>query len=54
MGGQDTSVGIATGYGLDGRDSNPDRDKVFLFSTTSRPAETHPPSYPMSTGGDFP
>jgi hypothetical protein len=35
---QDSSVGIATGYGLDGRGSNPGRGKIFLFSTASRPA----------------
>jgi hypothetical protein len=34
----DSSVGIATGYGLDSLGSIPDRNKVFLFSTTSRPA----------------
>jgi hypothetical protein len=35
---QDSSFGIATGYGLNGQCSNPGRGKVFLFSTTSRPA----------------
>jgi hypothetical protein len=34
----DRSVGIAMGYGLEGRDSIPGRDKIFLFSITSRPA----------------
>jgi hypothetical protein len=43
-----SSVGIATGYGLDDRDvksSSPGRDKNFLFSMTSRPAlgSTQPP-----------
>jgi hypothetical protein len=39
-----SSSGIVIGYGLEGRVSNPDRDKTFLFST-SRPAlgPTHPP-----------
>jgi hypothetical protein len=35
---RDSSVSIATGKGSDGRDSNPDRGKIFLFSVTSRPA----------------
>jgi hypothetical protein len=30
------SVGIATGYGLDGRGLNPGRVDIFLFSTSSR------------------
>jgi hypothetical protein len=38
-------VGIATGYGLDSRDSIPDRSKIFLLSIASRPAvkPTQPP-----------
>jgi hypothetical protein len=47
-----SSVGIATGYGLDrsgrprGLSSSPGRVKNFLFSTTSRPAlwPTQPPN----------
>jgi hypothetical protein len=36
---RDSSVGIAKGYGLDGRDSVPDGDKVFvLYSSASRSA----------------
>jgi hypothetical protein len=35
---RNSSVGMATGYGLDGRDSIPNRGKVFLFFTASRPA----------------
>jgi hypothetical protein len=31
-------VGMATGYGLDGRSLIPGRAKIFLFSTASRPA----------------
>jgi hypothetical protein len=31
---------IATGYGLEGHVSIPVRDKIILFSTTSRPALT--------------
>jgi hypothetical protein len=34
-----SSVDILTGYGLDGRDSIPNRDKnIFLYSTAFRPA----------------
>jgi hypothetical protein len=32
---RDSSVGIATGYGLNRRNSNPGKDKIFLFYTTS-------------------
>jgi hypothetical protein len=36
------SIGIATGYVLEGRGSIPGRDKLFLFfSTVSRPALGH-------------
>jgi hypothetical protein len=35
---RDSSVGIATGYGLGGRSSIPYRGKIFMFSTASRPA----------------
>jgi hypothetical protein len=46
---RDSSVGIATGYGLDSRGvgvKSPGRDKKFLFSTSSRPAlgTTQPPT----------
>jgi hypothetical protein len=46
----DSSVGIATGYGLDGLGSIPGRGKRFLHSvqTGSGP---HPASYPMGTDG---
>jgi hypothetical protein len=45
---QDTSVGIATGYGLDDQghgSSSPSRVKNFHFSMSSRPAlgSTQPP-----------
>jgi hypothetical protein len=32
----DSSVGIKTGYGLDGQGSIPGRGKIFLLSTASR------------------
>jgi hypothetical protein len=40
---RDSSVGTATGYGPDGR--VPDRVKIFIFSTSSRPVlgPTQPP-----------
>jgi hypothetical protein len=38
---RDTSVGVATGYGLDGRDSNPG-------------PSAYPASYSIGNGGDFP
>jgi hypothetical protein len=34
----DSSLGIATGCGLDNRGSIPNRGKIFLFSIDSRPA----------------
>jgi hypothetical protein len=42
---RDSSVGIATGYGLDDRSSIPGRDKIFLFSIAPVLAlgSTHPP-----------
>jgi hypothetical protein len=45
---RDSSVGIATGYGLDdqgGGNSSPSRVKIFHFSISSRPAlgSTQPP-----------
>jgi hypothetical protein len=55
---RDSSVGIATGYGLDdqgGESSSPGRVKIFHFSISSRPAlgSTQPP-IKMGTGGSFP
>jgi hypothetical protein len=38
---RDSSVGIATGYGLEDQGSNPGRSKIFLFSTAPRPALRH-------------
>jgi hypothetical protein len=41
----DISLDIGTGYGLDGKGSIPGRDKMFFYSTASRPAlgPTQPP-----------
>jgi hypothetical protein len=46
---RDSSVGIATGYGLDGRNSNTGRGKVLLSSGSG----AHPASYPMGIGDSF-
>jgi hypothetical protein len=46
-----SSVGIPTGYGLDGRGSIPKREKIFLFSSVQTGSGTHPASYPMDPGG---
>jgi hypothetical protein len=43
------SVGIAMGYGLDGRGSSPGRGKSVLTASGA-----HPASHPMSTGGILP
>jgi hypothetical protein len=42
------------GYGLNGLDSTPGRDKIFLFATESKPARGHPSSYPVVAGDCFP
>jgi hypothetical protein len=34
---RDSSVGITTGYGLDGQDSIPGRGKIFRLPIASRP-----------------
>jgi hypothetical protein len=49
---QDSSVGIATGYEVDGRSSILGRGKRF-FSTPQRPG-AHPSSFPMGNVGFFP
>jgi hypothetical protein len=55
---RDSSVGIATGYGLDdpgGGSSSPGRVKNFHLYISSRPAlGSTPTSYKMGTGGSFP
>jgi hypothetical protein len=50
-----SSVIIVSDYGLDDRDSIPDRGRGFcssLFVQTGSVA--HPASYPMGAGGPFP
>jgi hypothetical protein len=46
---QNSSVGIATGCGLDERCSIPDRSKITLLSTSSQRLGVHLASYPMGT-----
>jgi hypothetical protein len=50
-----SSVGTATGYGLDDRDSIRDRvNKSFsVFHIFQTGLEAHPVSYPMGTGGHY-
>jgi hypothetical protein len=50
---RDSSVGIAMGYGLDGRGSAKARDFSLLPSVQTG-CGAHPASYPMCTGGFFP
>jgi hypothetical protein len=52
--GQDYSVGIATGYGLDGCGSSPGRGMTFFFTPQHPYRLTHPASSPMGTGSSFP
>jgi hypothetical protein len=54
---RDSSVGIATGYGLDRRGSILDSGKRFLFSllhSFQTDSGAHPASYSMRMGGSFP
>jgi hypothetical protein len=55
----DSSVGIATGYGLEdqggGGSSSPGRVKIFsLLYIVQTGSGVHPTSYKMGTGGSFP
>jgi hypothetical protein len=48
------SVGIATGYGLDGRGSISGRlGKFSPLHSVQTGSGAHPGSYPVGTGGDF-
>jgi hypothetical protein len=55
LGSRDSSVGIATGYRLDGQGYIPGREKKS-FSTPQHPDWfwAHPASYPVGTGVSFP
>jgi hypothetical protein len=51
----DSSVVVATGYGLDGRDSIPGKARDFsLLHNIQTCSEIHPASYPIGIGGSFP
>jgi hypothetical protein len=51
---RDSSVGIATFYGLEYQGSTPGKEKYFtLLHRAQIGSEAHPASYPMDTGGDF-
>jgi hypothetical protein len=50
-----SSVVVATGYGLVCQGSNPGTTSFFLFvHSTQSDSRTHPVTYPMGTGDDFP
>jgi hypothetical protein len=49
---QNSSVGIATAYDLDGRGSNPGMGKIFLYNVQMG-SEAHPASYPMGNVDNF-
>jgi hypothetical protein len=55
---RDSSVGIATGYGMDdqgGGSSSPGNVNTFsLFHIVQTGSGVHPTSYPMCTEGSFP
>jgi hypothetical protein len=51
---RDSSVGIATGYELNGPGSIPSRDKIIsLPHSVQTGSVTNPASYPISKGGSF-
>jgi hypothetical protein len=49
-----SSVGIATDYGLGGRNSVPGRAKKFFLHSIHAGFEAHPASYPVGTWDSFP
>jgi hypothetical protein len=54
---RNSAVGIATGYGLDGRGVGvrvPVGSIIFFFHVVQTGSGTHPASYPMGTGVIFP
>jgi hypothetical protein len=52
---RNNSVGIATGYGLNSPGSISDRRKiVFHYQSVQTSSGTHPASYPMGNGDEFP
>jgi hypothetical protein len=51
---RESSLGIATGHGLEGRGSIHSRSKIFLYSAASRPALGTPSLLPNGYRGLFP
>jgi hypothetical protein len=51
---QDSSVGIVTGYGLDGPVRFAAVQDFSLLHSVQTDSGAHPASYPMGTGGSFP
>jgi hypothetical protein len=52
---RNSSAGIATGYGLDGRGSIPGRLGDFsALHSVQIASGAHPGSYPLGTGGNLP
>jgi hypothetical protein len=54
LGSRDSSVRIATGYGLDGRGSIFGRRDFSLYHSVQTGSGAHPASYPMGTTDLFP
>jgi hypothetical protein len=53
-GSRDSSVGVATGYGLDGQGSILDGKIFSRLHSVQTGSEAHPASCPIGTGDDFP
>jgi hypothetical protein len=52
---RDSSVDLATSYGLNGRDSIPGKSRGFLLlHSVQTGSGVHSTSYPMGKGGSFP
>jgi hypothetical protein len=51
---RDSSVGIATGYGLDGPGSTPSRSDFSLLHSIQAGSLAHPAPYPMGNRGSPP
>jgi hypothetical protein len=53
---RDSTVGVATGYGLDDREVGvpvPVGARSYLLHVVQTDSEDHPASYPMGAGGSF-
>jgi hypothetical protein len=51
---RDSSVGISTGYGLDGRGSFPVKARLFSLRSVQTGSGVHPAYYTLGTGDSFP